>query len=75
MRENSEKSREGEVFCRRTWSGKDPLWWRHGQMKILDTGKTKDLSLQGAAGVSLPTPKFLVNSTQGIYNTDSHQSL
>lgn len=73
MRENPEKSREEEVFCRRTWAGKELLWWRHRQMQTLDTEKTEDLSLQGAAGVSLPTPTSLVNHTRGIHNT--HTSL
>lgn len=38
-------------------------------MQTLDTEKTEDLSLQGAAGVSLPTPTSLISRTQGIHNT------
>lgn len=28
------KSGEGEVFCKNTWAGKEPLWWRQGQKQI-----------------------------------------
>lgn len=63
VRENL--GREGDTAMQ-TWANTDCS---------LDTGKTEDLSLQGAPGVSLLTAACPVNSTQCIHNTDSHQSL
>lgn len=43
-------------------------------MQTLDVEKTEDLSLQGAAGVSLPTPTSPISRTQGIHNTHTHSN-
>lgn len=44
------KSGKGEVFCKSTWAGKEPLWWRQGQMQ---TGALWIQDRQGKMWVSM----------------------